>query len=362
MSTAASNGDLAAVFQTKYAEFADDLASTFPELAAAIAAAKALGAEERVNRFRSDVLPAASPSRDPNANPGTVLPGVVITDALWSEIGDVSRGAIQEYLTLLSVCTLFNGVGGAEGFGKMFEGAGGAAFMDDFLNSWKGRMASVDFKSLSEKMAGIFGIGADGLPKLPEKFLKGHLARLAEELVRDFDMADFGLDPETVKACESDPSKAFQMLMQIYTTNPGIITGTIGKIGKRLQAKIQSGEIRPQEMVAEAEELMKSFSDNPAFVEMMETFRSMFGMEDMGMARQAGREGSARLAMVKERIRRKMEAKKATAATATQPEPTDAAIAAAARVAADLLAAENTIQRPSKTSGSKGGPKANKKH
>lgn len=353
MSTAAptSKSDLAAVFQTKYTEFADDLASTFPELAAAIAAAKALGTEERVARFRTDVLPSASPNRDPATNPGTVLPGVLITDSLWAEIGDVSRGAIQEYLTLLSVCTLFDGAGGAEGFGKMFEGAGGSAFMDEFLNSWKGRMASVDFKSLSEKMAGIFGIGADGLPKLPEKFLKGHLARLAEELVRDFDMADFGLDPETVKACESDPSKAFQMLMQIYTSNPGIITGTIGKIGKRLQAKIQSGEIRPQEIVAEAEELMKTFSDNPAFVEMMESFRSMFGMEDMGMARQAGREGSARLAMVKERLKRKMEAKKTGGAAGAAP--IDAAkLAAAAKATAELLAAEaNTIDPPSKRGG-----------
>lgn len=358
-----SPADLAAVFQTKYTEFADDLASTFPELAAAIATARALGPEERITAFRAQVLPSASPKRDPDVNPGTVLPGVVITDALWSEIGEVSRSAIQEYLTLLSVCTLFDGAGGAEGFSKMFEGAGGAAFMDEFLNSWKSRMSSVDFKSLAEKMAGIFGVGSDGLPKLPEKFLKGHLARLAEELVRDFDVADFGLDPETVRACESDPSKAFQMLMQIYTTNPGIITGTIAKIGKRLQDKIQSGQIRPQEIVAEAEELMKTFSDNPAFVEMMESFRSMFGMEDMGMARQAGREGSARLAMVKERLKRKMEAKKASAAAATaQSEPTDAAVAAAARAAELLLAAENTIQRPSKTSGSKGGPKANKKH
>ena len=70
----------------------------------------------------------------------------------------------------------------------------------------------------------------------------------------------------------------------------------------------------PQEIVAEAEELMKTFSDNPAFVEMMESFRSMFGMEDPDLARQAGREGSARLAMVKKRLQKKMAAKEAAQA------------------------------------------------
>jgi hypothetical protein len=43
----------------------------------------------------------------------------------------------------------------------------------------------------------------------------------------------------------------------------------------------------------------------------MESLKSMFGFEDMDMARQAGREGSARLSMVQQRLRKKLEAKKA---------------------------------------------------
>jgi hypothetical protein len=119
----------------------------------------------------------------------------------------------------------------------------------------------------------------------------------------------------------------------------------------------RQGEIRPQEIVAEAEEMMKTFSDNPAFVEMMESFRSMFGMEDMGMARQAGREGSARLAMVKERLKRKMEAKKGAAAAAAPVASSDS-YAAAARAEAELLASEaNTIHRPNRTPAKRGGKK-----
>jgi hypothetical protein len=92
----------------------------------------------------------------------------------------------------------------------------------------------------------------------------------------------------------------------------------VKKIGKRLQDKIMSGQIKPQEIANEAEELMKIFSENPAFVEMMETFRSMFGMEDPDLARQAGREGSARLAIVRDRLRKKLEARKAGGG---QPQP-----------------------------------------
>jgi hypothetical protein len=331
------SADLGSVFQTKYNEFADDLAATFPEFAAAIAAAKALSPDERLARFQAEV--SASPTRNAAANPGTVLPGVTITDALWAEISDKTRSAIQEYLTLLTVCSLING-------GKGLDGAFGAQ-AEEFLNSWKDRMSSVDFKGLAEKMAGLFGASADGVPKLPEKFLKGHLARLAEELVKDFNPADFGLDEETIKACEKDPSQAFNMLMKVYGSNPGIITGTIAKIGKRLQAKFASGEIRPQEIVAEAEELMKTFSDNPAFVEMMESFRSMFGMEDPDLARQAGREGSARLAMVKKRLQKKMATREAARSA---PTVSEGAAEAAAKAAAELLAAEarNTITGPKK--------------
>ena len=338
--------NLSTVFQTKYDEFADDLLSSFPELTVEITAAKALGPEVRLTRFQTEVLPHASPNRSGKERPEIVLPGVTITEALWGEISESSRTAIHEYLTLLSICALFESNGGKD-INEMFGGEKGAKFMEEFLGNWKSKMAGIDFKTLTEKMAGIFGMGKDGLPKLPEKFLKGHLARLAEELVKDFNPEEFGLDAATIRACEAEPTKAFELLMQIYTTNPGIITGTISKIGKRLQAKIQSGEIRPQEIAAEAEELMKSFSDNPAFVEMMESFRSMFGMEDMGLARQAGREGSARLAAVKERLRKKAAAKEAAKqAAANSAVPTAEQIAAAEAMAAALLSEGNTITGP----------------
>jgi hypothetical protein len=98
--------------------------------------------------------------------------------------------------------------------------------------------------------------------------------------------------------------------MQTTMKNPERLQNAMKRIIKRLQDKFQRGEFRPQDLAAEAEEMMKEFSENPAFVAMMETMRKTFGFEDMDTARAAGQEQSARMALVRDRLRRKLEAKK----------------------------------------------------
>ncbi len=296
------------IFQSKYEEFCEDLLLTFPELQSFVAAAKALSPEDRLRRFHDEVLPHAAPNRDAKLCPAFVLPGVALTPALWTEISDGTQSIIQEYLTLLAVCCLFDSGDATK------ENIFGGPAMDDFLKNMKTKMSEGDFENLASKMAGLFGMDGSKMPKLPEKFLKGHLARLAEEIMRDFSPADLGLDEETIKKCEENPMNAFEMLMKMYTTNPNFIANAVQKIGKRLQAKIQSGSIRPTEIVAEAEELMKTFSENPAFTDLMETFRGMFGMDDLMKA--PGPVGaSARRSIIQERLRKQLEKRRAAEAS-----------------------------------------------
>lgn len=328
------------IFQSKYDEFCDDLAACLPEFEAQIAAAKALTAEQRLARFSAEVLPHAAPNRNPAVCPATVLPGVNITESIWAELSDQTKSAIHEYLSLLAISCLFETGKGKDS--PFFSQADG--WMDDFMKNMKTKMSSMDFESIAKKMASLFGMGSEGaggpaLPKLPEKFLKGHLAKLAEEIMRDFNPSDLGLDEETIKKCEADPSNAFGILMEIYQKNPNFIMNSVQKIGKRLQAKIQSGSINPATIVAEAEELMKSFSENPAFGDLMETFRGMFSMDELTKA--PGQVGvSARRAMINERLKKKLAQQQAAAAAkpaqntivrpsgggagaATQQQPTD---------------------------------------
>jgi hypothetical protein len=58
--------------------------------------------------------------------------------------------------------------------------------------------------------------------------------------------------------------------------------------------------------------MIKEFQSHPAFVDLMETFRSAFNVNEKDMSRMPGHTGDGRLAEVRERLRKKAEAKKAT--------------------------------------------------
>lgn len=314
MSAAATETPPSDIFQTKYDEFADELLATFPELTAQIRAAVALDEKERLARWQTEIKTTTT---DQTQNPGTVLPGVIIPDAVWATLTQTSKSAIWEFLQLLSMCCFFE---------TGFAGAPGAApaWMEDAMKTWKTKLESVDFESLMGKFSSFFKFDTDAsgassaFPKLPEKFLKGQIAKLAEEIVKDIKPEDLGMTPEVMAECEKSPSRAFDILIQLFTKNPAIIQKTIQRIGKRLQQKVQSGAIRPQEIAKEAEELMKEFASNTEFGDLLGSLKGMFGgAEDEDLSYSSAPAGSnARLAAVKERLRKKAEAKKAAAAAA----------------------------------------------
>jgi len=305
------------VFFEKYEEFAKNILEVFPELSTVVKASLELSTDDKLSLFKKDIVPAAGkPNRDTKLCPGTILPGVTLTDELWNSISSNSKSAIQDYVSLLSFCCMIEG--GDE------DNMWSKEHMSKFLETWKEKLSSLDFGALAGKFGSMFGMkdgsGNAGIPKLPEKFLKGHIAKLAEELVKDFKPEDFGFTPEEVEALEKDPGRAFEIMMRIYTTKPDVIQKSVHKIANRLKAKVMSGAIRPDEIAREAKELMEEFSENPAFVDIMGNFKDMFGFEDMDFARKAGREGSARLSIVRDRLKKKLDARKA-AANGVQPQP-----------------------------------------
>ena len=303
----ATENPLQSIFQDRYTEFANDLLKTFPELSAELSKALKLSATEKLSVFMSDILPMCGPGKEMSF-PFQVLPGVVITQELWSSLSEKSQGVIEEYLRILSFCCLYEA--GKEGTDSALPNL--KEWTDEFLKTWKEKLDSVDFESMSKKLSGLIAsLGVDGLPKLPEKFLKGQLAKLAEELVSEFRPEDFELTPEQLQEADKNPAKAFELLTEIYTKKPEVLQRAIQKISKRLQDKIRKGELRPEQIAAEAEEAMKDFSSNEAFSNLMKTFKDMFGMEDPDLARQAGRPENARMSIVRERLRKKLDAKKA---------------------------------------------------
>jgi hypothetical protein len=296
------------VFQAKYEEFARDLLATCPELKSEIMFAVAQKAEDRKTMFRTQVMPSCSPTRNAKECPAFVLPGVAMSKEIWDTLSEKSQQAIQEYLTILSFCSLMD---------SNVKDISGSGWTEDMakkmMEDMKEKVKGVDFASLSDKFAKFFSssTGQGSIPQIPEKFLKGQIARLAEEIVKEFKIEDFGIDPKVMEAAGNDPTKALNIIMEVFMKNPMAFQTTMMKLTKKLQQKVQSGSLRPQELVAEAEELMKTFSENPQFVEMMEGFRQAFGMEGHeDDLRAAGRDGSARLSLVQQRLRKKLDAKK----------------------------------------------------
>lgn len=294
---------LDATFKKKYIEFIQELYETFPELKNDLHAAATIPPEEAMKLYAQKVVPNHTKLSDKLECPGIILPGVTISDSLWDTVGNTTKKAVYDYLSILDLASIYSSGMAGEGFSKEWA--------ETIMKGWRDRMDKVDFESLSEKFQAMFGGGEGGLPKLPEKFLKGKLAQLAEDIVKEFKPEDFGLRPEDLAEVEKDPTRAFEILMKASSSNPHLLQTAMTRVGKKLQKKIQSGALRPQDLAAEAEELMQEFQSNPAFVQMMESFRSAFSFEDPAAARASGREDLSRLSAVKKRLREKLAAKQA---------------------------------------------------
>ena len=353
------------VFQTKYNEFVEDLMGALPEYSVQIQAAKALDESLRLTKFQEEVKVGNSfggDIEDVTKNPGKVLPGVEISDSVWSSLSENTKKAIWEYVRILSVCCFME---------AGFSDTSKPAWMDDVMNEMKEKLGGMDFQNIFKKFmtfmkpdgegggdgegkaegsmpAGFEKLFENGFPKIPEKFLKGHMARLAQEIVKDIKPEDLGISQEMINECEKNPSRAFDVLFKVFGGNPGII--------QKVVQKIASGSIRPQEIAREAEELMKEFSSNSSFVDMMDGIKSAFGFTDMGMAKQAGKEGSARLAMVKDRLKKKASEKEAKKAANQVVSVPDSAVAKA-DAAMERLLLEESKKSDNKKQLGKGGKK-----
>jgi hypothetical protein len=286
-----------ATFNSKYNEFCNDLEAVCPELQSNITKARAIPQDQRMEAYKTQVFKEKLKQKELHI----VLPFVNIPESIWSSLSEKSQKAIGEYNSILDLCVIYT-TGDVDGVSQ--------EWVDAMMREWRTRMDKVDFKSMSSRFYELFGKEGTSLPPIPEKFLKGQMAKLAEELVKEFNPEDFGFSAEDIEACEKDPTRAFEILIQVSTKNPNLIQGALEKIGKKLQQKVQSGQLKPQDLAREAEELMKEFESNPAFVEILEGFRAAFNFEDPDLARKTGNDGSGRLAIIKQRLKKKLEAKK----------------------------------------------------
>jgi hypothetical protein len=277
-------------FALVYTQFLGEMGLTFPELDKATEKAMKTTFVE----FSKAVEPivkqiAARDASIFNSALGVqIAPGVVMTKSLWKDAGKSTQKAIWDFLSSLVLLASYeekhnkqNVIDEDATFSKFFDVSGadvdlkkmfsnlGSSFSDQsftgFFNGFKEAA-----ETLKEKFAEQSGISGEDLPPMPEKLFKGQIARIAEELAKEFKPEDFGLSPDMLNS--NDTASVFEYLQEIFTKNPETLMKGAKKIASRIQEKLQKGQVRREDLVREAEELMEEFKSNPMFSQIFDLF------------------------------------------------------------------------------------------
>jgi hypothetical protein len=368
-------------FESTYAQFVDDLKGTFPEFSDALThAARLSDCKERfVEIWKVHTSDVAACNANVFDGAGIELvPGFVMKRTLWNELSATTHGVIWKYISSLlllaaasstkeNVCGLWDLSGFNADMETMMRMLSEAATESTTDGSDSPTAAGLgesmkDIFSKLGSMASMFGglktedlSGAASKFKIPERLFKGHIARIAEELVKEFKPEDFGISPDMLES--DDPARVFNYLQEVFTKKPELMMSAAQKIAKKIQIKFQRGEIKREEIIREAEELMKEFSENTAFSELFGSLGEML----KGSEKESGNEGSARRREVQERLRRKA-AEKEASKKATTPAAggssaanvlatSEAELRAAAAAAALLMEEEKAATAAAKRGG-----------
>jgi len=248
------------------------------------------------------------------------LPGIDFKEVWQEDITDKTRIIIWKYLQLICFAVV-NNQSDCETFGE-------TATLFEAINE---EDLKVKLSETMEQMSKIFdlssnvfdsmpatldmsGINVGDLPD-PENLhnhinglLKGKLGRLAAEITEET-IKDF----KDISGVES-VGDIFKVLFK----DPGRLMKMIKKVGGNLDQKIKSGEIKESELMEEASELMEKLHTMPG----MKNMQKMFG--EMGLptgknskvnmgAFQGQMKRNIGKAKTKERLRRKLEARKLAA-------------------------------------------------
>ena len=210
------------------------------------------------------------------------LPGIDFKE-LWKEnISDKTRDCIWKYLQLL-LFTVAGKLSSNESFGdtaKLFE----AIDEDELKNKLEETMSSLQnmFKdTMNNKNADDEDIEEDesendtsrfSMPK-PEDIhshiqdmFDGKIGNLAKEIA-DETMKDMDIDM-------NNPENATSMFKNLLK-DPKKLMGLVQSVGKKLDEKLKSGEVKETELLKEASEMLKKMKDMPGMNHMESMFKNM---------------------------------------------------------------------------------------
>lgn len=241
------------------------------------------------------------------------LPDMDFKHFFNQNITEKTKETIWKYLQIV-LFTISNKLTEADSFGdtaKLFE----AIDEDELKNKMEDTMKEMmdmfdlsknnmdfDCMDLSNNFKDMPMPNPEDLNEHINSLLNGKLGCLAGEIAKET-ADELNIDMNNTK----DVKDIFEKLFK----NPGKLLGMVKKVGKKLDEKLKSGEIKESELMEEASELMKKMKSMPG-VKNMEQIFSKMGMPTgknakMNMnAMQANLHRNIKLSKQKERLREKL--------------------------------------------------------
>jgi hypothetical protein len=332
-----SSNSAATNFSTTLKSFCDELRLTFPELSAGIDRASTLAPAQFWKMWcgHLHILLERNVEKLIAERRGLLIGAVMLPANLWKEISGQTQQAIWKYLRTLTLEAAMDqnletldtaamqavldilteerldaGGNDAEAAAKeMMEET--MDHMKPMMDKLKGLLSGIGMDGSGGGLGG--GLGSIPMPEIPEHLRNGRIAKLAEELAKQFDPVEFGIDPEMLKG--DNMEEVLKRLAEIYQRDPTKLMGGAKRVAERIKNKIMGGSINRDDLIAEAKEFVQLFKDHPLFKEGIAKFEGLVGAG--GLAEMFGSGGgggapSERRRAVQERLRKKMEARKGT--------------------------------------------------
>ncbi len=297
---------------------------TFPELGTQVDRVATLSAEQFWRSWQNNlnILVERDYKKLTDERRGILIIPLCLTQALWSEISETTQGAIWRYLRALvleAALELNMETIDSEKTGHLMailseeriEAGGHEAEAEkaEIIET-----AADHLKPLFERLKGFMGSAVDisgiadmPMPEIPERLRTGRIARLAEDMAKQFKPEEFGIDTKLLEG--DNVEEILKRLAELYQRDPTLLMTGARRVAERIKKQILGGSLNRDELIAEAKEYVDLFKNHPLFKEAIEKFQ---GFGDLGEMFGGGGSGapSERLRAVQERLRRKMAARK----------------------------------------------------
>ena len=225
-----------------------------------------------------------------------LLPEINFKDLWAQEISDNTRETVWRYLQLI----LFNCVGDVNTenpFGDTAE-----LFKEIDQDELKSKLDEC-LNDMQELFGKEDDIKKDAIPNVDdlhkniESMLDGKLGSLAKEIANDV-VDDLDILDDNIK----NPDEVFKKLF----SNPGKLMNLVKTVGSKLDDKMKTGDIKENDILDEASNLMKTMDNMPGFNNMKDLF-SKFNPQQKGMHNQFNQKMKAN--DIKQKLKNKQEKK-----------------------------------------------------